>query len=164
MSRLRGIFLKIVSIYEILGGMTGAAVILFSIVPVLIKQSARPNILFLYFIVVIFLLLFVLSILGGFFLWRNKGVGYLFSFIVQLIQIPYLVTSILVYTFIAGFSITPYISSRGIGITFYLGGRFLFYVGHAVLGYRLGVNLLALFLAIWILVEWKRFQSSINAE
>lgn len=152
------IFLKIISVYQILGGLAGVAVIFFSIFPVLAKQSGHPHIGFLYFITILFLLLFIVSIVAGIFLWMNKSCGYLLSFIVQLLQIPHIMVSYLIYIFIAGFSLAPYIASKGFGMTFYLGGRFLFYVGQVIPGFQVGINLVALFLAIWIFVAWKRFK------
>ena len=160
MAKLKRIFLKIISVYEVLGGLVGVFVVLFSILPILVKRGYHPNIIFLYFALVIFLILFVLSVLGGVLLWGNKNLGYLFSFIVQLFQIPYIITSSVVYLLVAGASIAPYISSRDMGFTFYIGGKFLFYMGHAVLGYRFGINLIALLFAISIFIAWKRFKLS----
>jgi hypothetical protein len=99
------------------------------------------------FCLLIFLFIFVLytlSFIAGFFLWKKKQKGIILSIIVQIFQIPYIVAPGFIYFFISGLQLgaTVAISSNVFKVTglFYLGSSFNVNFGSSIKYIILGVN------------------------
>jgi len=100
------------------------------------------------------LILYVLSIRGGFLLWKGKEKGIGISVIVQIFQIPYIITSSFIYYFVSGLQIVvgTIISSNMIKImaTFQLGSLFAVYFENTVKSIELGINIIPIVVILYL--------------
>lgn len=111
---MRRPLMKIIAVLEILGGVVGLAVVF------VFSSAFLPS----PFAVILGALMFSLAILAGILLWRERPIGCWLSFVIQVLQIPWLAFDHLYYRFVAGVALT--IGLRGDRITLgsYLGGVF----------------------------------------
>ena len=108
-----GAFLRIIAALEIIGGFFG---LLFVI------QQASVTILNSYLLVLfcIVSVIYALSIFGGYGLWNRRPYGRSLSIIIQIIQVPKIVSRWLVLMFSFGIDAYPYLtfSSESVGVGF----------------------------------------------
>ena len=98
----------LIGIYEMVGGIMG---VYFLIVHGRVPKLENYQLLAV--IITFFILtLYVLSSIGGFLLWRGKENGLVISIIVQIFQIPYILTASCIYSVASGAHILA-----GIGIS-----------------------------------------------
>jgi len=89
------LLLKFIAAVEIFGGCWGLVIMIYRMTHVL------DNLKFVIFLLV-YLIPFILSIIAGVLLWRNKAAGLSLSLVVQLLQIPYFTLNGLYYSYISG--------------------------------------------------------------
>ncbi len=89
------LLLRFIAILEIIGGIWGLSIMIYRMANVL------DNFKFLLFLL-IYLVPFIISIIAGILLFRQKTAGLNLSLIIQLLQIPYFALAGLYYSFISG--------------------------------------------------------------
>ena len=101
---------KVIAALEILGGGTGLVV--GTLIPL------RNSSITLSPAVVALNILFLLSIIAGVYVWRNREFGFHLSLLLFLVQIPQFALGGISFQLISGFSITPmlYFTQRGMGV------------------------------------------------
>lgn len=98
----------IIAIYEMIGGIAGLYIIIMNGI---VLKSVKYQLIAL--IIPFFILaLNILSLIGGFLLWRGKEKGMTISIIIQIFQIPYILTANCVYAVVSGIQVIV-----GIGIS-----------------------------------------------
>jgi len=153
---------KLIAIIEIVGGAIG----LFIIVPVIwgitSLLSSGTFSLAIAGSILIFVLgicLYILSVIAGVALWRNSRKGVTLSLIVQAVQIPSLVISGFIYSFISGLAMYLYLDFQsGVWINFNI-SMFRIYLSSSNNGFVLGINVIALLAFIYL---WKLRNNKIN--
>jgi len=141
----------LIAIYEMIGGIVGVCITIYTLFSMF--ESKYIEILGL-LLDPVMLILYVLSIRGGFLLWKGKEKGIGISVIVQIFQIPYIITSSLVYYFVSGLQIVvgTIISSNMIKImaTFQLGSLFAVYFENTVKSIELGINIIPIVVILYL--------------
>ncbi|RLB72528.1 MAG: hypothetical protein DRH06_03850 [Deltaproteobacteria bacterium] len=92
---MKRLFLQLIAILEIVGGIWGLSIMLYRMGNVL------DNFKFLLFLL-LYLLPFIFSLCSGILLWKQKSIGLTLSLVLQLLQIPYFALAGLYYSFISG--------------------------------------------------------------
>ena len=156
--------IKIIAGIEMIAGIWG---VLFSIYEYghIINQNllagySAKHVTVLTLLFLLFTALFALTVWAGHLLWRDKERGYKLSILIQALQIPVLMTKILMYEFIAGFQfaigmqVTNHIPHLKLG--FYLGSRFAFdYQNFTSFG--IYINVIALIFLITLCKAKKKY-------
>lgn len=95
---MKGRINKLISIYEIIGGVLGLIITMFMLIfsAMSVKEINAP------ILILIVIVLYILSLVAGICLLKKKQKGIILSIVVQIFQIPYIVTSSFTYIFIAG--------------------------------------------------------------
>lgn len=152
-------FLKFISVYEMVGGILGILVTiylgLFSSNSIL--NPAMP-INFKIFNAIIFtfiLVLYILSCVGGFFLWKEKKSGIVYSIIIQVFQIPHIMVPGFIYIFQSGLRVGTLltVSSNVVKTTilFNLGSTFSIYLGSKIEFIAIGINFFSIIVIGYLL-------------
>ncbi len=89
--------IKAIAIIQIIGGALG---ILTSFLLIFIHPLLSIIILFL----------FLLSLVAGIFLLKDKKSGYLLTYIVQILQVPYVITNTITYSFVSGLQLVFFVN------------------------------------------------------
>lgn len=150
----------LICLYEIIGGILGVCItlyyIFFSINLAFKADIPLTNRLLSLFIFIIIIALYILSFIGGFCLWKKKKKGIILSKIVQVFQIPYIITSSFTYAFISGLQLGPTVtvSSKIFKFAglFYLGSSFNIHFGSGIKYIILGINIIPI-LVIYYLIK-----------
>lgn len=131
---------KLISIYEIVGGVLGLMAAIFMVIfsVISIQKINYPLLIFA------IIALYILSLVAGVCLLKKKQQGIMLSIIVQIFQIPYIITSSFTYIFISGLMIGAKVTfvsqmSRTTGM-FYLGSSFSLPYGSGIQNVILGIN------------------------
>jgi hypothetical protein len=98
-------WIKIISTLEIIGGVVGNLFILYFIV---ISGFEVAVLIIAPFACAIY----TLSLAAGIYLWKKKPLGRKLSLITQLIQLPKIVSPLIVFMFSFGFDIYPYLTFK----------------------------------------------------
>ncbi len=108
-------------------------------------------------IFIVFNLISLIGILGGVGLLLNKPYGYPLSIFYQIMQIPYIMTNILVYFFTSGLSFCIIIAENSFNWHLLYGGRFNFAMHSSSLN-ALGINIIPIISIIFLY----RLKKSVN--
>lgn len=133
---------RLIAGLEVIGGVFGLSI--------LAKQLPEFR-LDLYFVVLapIAISVFVMSVVAGVLLWRNHRAGRMASIIVQAIQLPKLVSPILIFLFSFGLDFYPYIRvERGtvskVGLDFKLAPFYNLYLNRPGTPVAVGISIPAI--------------------
>lgn len=102
--------MRLISLYEIIGGILGVCAFIILSMLMFVSPIINKNLLTI-LALIIMVGLYVLSIVAGIILWKDKTKGITLSIIVQAFQIPYVALSGFTYLFVSGLQ-------AGAGITF----------------------------------------------
>ena len=100
---MKSIWIKTIAIFEIVGGVVG---ILFCIYSSVVSGFAF-NVMI---VIPISLGIFILSLVAGIFLWNGSEKGRKASMVVQVIQLPKIVSPAFIFMFSFGFDLFPHIT------------------------------------------------------
>jgi hypothetical protein len=154
---------KLIYIYEMIGGILGVGIAIIVFIKTIMDSKSLENYGIKSLIVIFILALYVLSFIGGFLLWKGKENGMVISIIVQIFQIPYIITSNCIYVFISGLQLGASISipTNILRITglFAYGSSFDMYFGNSVKYTVIGMNFIPI-IVIYYIIKIKRIQSS----
>ena len=151
---------RIISIYEMIGGVLGLGITIFlilSILPQLLSQEAPLfNKLFLVAIIIFAIGGYLLSFIAGLFLWKKQNKGIFLSIITQIIQIPKFAIAGFSYFFVSGIELFVTISNSSLGFTTYFGSHWdiSFYPEDKT--FLIGVNIIAIIALIYFIKEYKK--------
>lgn len=120
-----------VALVEIIGGILGV-VTAFGYV----NSSAGFGVV----ICLVFVGLYGYSTVAGYWLWHNYAKGYHASIILQLLQIPVLVSPLLTYEFVSGLMMRFLVGIGGFDASFHFGSQFSFALLPQYGGLSVGVN------------------------
>lgn len=147
---------KVISVYEMLGGIIW--IIFFGLwyLPTLIeKLDVMSNSIKVYItliVCVIMIGLYIMSFVAGILLWKNKKVGITLSYIIQVMQIPYILIPGFTYTVISGLQLGAcvIISSNSFlfKVLFYIGSTATIYVGNTTQYILLGINIMPIIIMV----------------
>jgi hypothetical protein len=93
---------RLISVLEIVGGVFGIVILAWELV-------ASPAHGYLLLLAPMSYGIYILSLVAGVLLWREHRAGRMASIVVQMIQLPKLVSPLLVFTFSFGFDFYPYV-------------------------------------------------------
>lgn len=145
---------RVVAVLEIAGGIIGLCLVLISMAQMGI--SGMP--LSLALVLALMLLLFGLSVVAGLQLLRGRRIGYTLSIIVQILQLPAIVSEAIIYKVYALIRLIPFVQLRegrdlniNLGFDFnVLGVGFQIYLHNQVDGIILGLNVVPLLYIVLI--------------
>lgn len=129
-----------IAILEIIGG-------IFGIITSLGYMNNTSGIWLLFCLV--FLGIYVYSVFAGYWLWKNYAKGYRASVLLQLIQIPVLVSPLLTYQFVSGLMFRFLLGTGGTGFDFNFGSLWsLLFLSDS--GFSIGVNIIPLIIFFFL--------------
>lgn len=109
---------------------------------------------------------YLLSLMGGILLFKNKRLGYIFVMVSYVCQIPVIITSALNYHITSGaklwltFIHMPFLTK--IDMHFKLGSKFAFSFYNAFEGYIIGVNVLAIIIVSYLIKNFSIIKTANN--
>jgi hypothetical protein len=134
-------WIKLISILEIIGGVVGNLFIVYFVV----ISGFDVNVLL---IAPVAFAIYTLSLVAGIYLWKGKSIGRKLSIITQFIQLPKIISPLIVFTFCFGLDIYPYLMFRNgfstVGLEFKLLAYNELYIDVANAPYGLGVSIMAI--------------------
>ena len=104
-------------------------------------------------------MVYLLSVIGGYFILKNNRLGHIFVIISYICQIPVVITSALNYHITSGaklwitFINLPFYSK--LDFKFSLGSEFAFSFYNAFEGYIIGINILAILIVRYLIISFK---------
>ena len=141
------LLLKLIAAIEIFGGSWGLVIMTYRMTHVL------DNLKFVIFLSV-YLIPFILSIIAGVLLWKNKAAGLNLSLVVQLLQIPYFALNGLYYSYISGLLLGIRISflegMKNFNFNFSLGGYCQVQTGLPPTITAFGINIFAVIVFVFL--------------
>lgn len=151
---------RIISIYEMIGGVLGLGItifLIFSTLPKLLSQEVPIfNKVFLIAIILFAIGGYSLSFIAGLFLWKKQSKGILLSIITQIIQIPKFAIAGFSYFFVSGLELFVTIDNSSLGFTTYLGSHFDISFYPEDKAFLIGVNVIAFVVLSYLLKEYKK--------
>lgn len=139
-------WVRIISVFEIVGGVVGIGFVIWALLATPFNAS---NLI----LAPIIISIYILSLVAGVALWRGKSFGRKASIVVQAIQLPKIVSPLVIFMFSFGFDLWVHIMftrrfwGRGIEFRVFAFHQLFFNVRDAPLG--LGVSIIAcIFLAV----------------
>lgn len=151
---------RVLSVYEVLGGVMGVGLIVYLVYNIL-PQLSGQEVTSVQAIILIIILLFalggyILSFLAGLFLWKSSKHGIILSLISQGMQIPQFIILGLSYMFASGLKLAVLTDTKNIVFQGYLGSTFniTYYAGDTP--FLIGLNLVAVVIFIYLLTQLKR--------
>jgi hypothetical protein len=132
-------WLRIIAVLEIIGGISGIGIMLWVLV-------ATPTNIYTFIFAAIAAAIYILSLVAGIALWRRRRFGRTASIIVQCIQIPKIISPLVVFMFSFGIDLwVHYLRAAGLsnlGFEFRLGAfnQLFFYVPDAPVGFGVSVT------------------------
>jgi len=146
--------IKIISIYEIVGGILGVIycflIVALSVKSIFNSQVSGTERLITFLLVAAVLSLYILTIAAGLFLWKGSGRGYTLSVLAQCFQIPYIITSGLTYIFISGAQLGVAVGTVAgdikLSLLLYLGSKFGIFFNSEVNSTVIGINIVPILL------------------
>lgn len=120
-----------VALLEIIGGILGVVTALDYL-----SNSAGIGVI----ICLLFAGFYGYSVLAGYWLWQNLAKGYRASVLLQLLQIPVLVSPLLTYEFVSGLMLRILIGTGGFDTSLNFGSQFTFELMPQNTGFSIGVN------------------------
>lgn len=143
---------RIISIYEMIGGIVGLGVtifLIFKILPQLLNQEATiSNKAFLIVLLIYAIGGYLLSFIAGLFLWKKQTKGILLSIITQIIQIPKFTIAGFSYFFVSGADLFIAISNSSLDLTAYLGSHWNISFYPEDKTFLIGINIIAIIMLI----------------
>ena len=134
--------IKFISLIQIIGGILGILISFQFLILLLL-----PTNLFI-------LLVFLLSLIAGIWLWQEKKLGYLLTYIVQILQVPYIVTNVISYSIVSGLQLAFIIefSSQILNLNtrFWIGSNANFSIFNEVPFSALGFNIVPLIIILYL--------------
>lgn len=145
-------FHYIIPFYEICGGILGTLITMYFTFQAAktIFDESTPGFYRIVFVVisVFVILVYLMSILSGVLLWRDKKIGYILSIIVQAVQIPYISSPLIIYSLISGaqLGLAVKVGAEALKLSFliYAGSTFNIYISNQVNEFVFGINILAI--------------------
>ena len=120
-----------VALVEIIGGILGVVTALGYL-----SNSAGIGVI----ICLLFVGLYGYSIVAGYWLWQNFAKGYRASVLLQLLQVPVLVSPLFTYEFVSGLMLRFLVGTGGFDTSFNFGSQFTFLLMPQDAGFSIGVN------------------------
>lgn len=130
------LFVLFIAWVEIIGGVIGVLITAYYLV------RNYNNVTFV-ILLSISVVSYIIVLIAGYWLFRQTRRGLILSRIIQLFQIPNLISSLLIYDFIAGLDFSILAGIKGLRFTFYFGSRLDLFVLRPRVEFELGVNLIA---------------------
>ena len=143
--------IKIISVVEIIGGTIGCLLTISYFNSVF---STEQVVLIPIVIGIVFFALYVVSILAGYWLWKEKKVGYRLSVITQSLQIVFFWSKIISYRFVSGLLAGISINSQGLNLDYHAGSIFTFQLLIKQSNLSLGINFIPV-IFIYLLYKHK---------
>lgn len=168
------IILRIISIYEILGGLVGILVTInllrLSNLNLFSPQNGTGTIVLIMYLIII--LLYLASVISGILLWKNKTSGYILSVIIQTVQIPFGIYNGFKYLFASGLlaGIQYYKYQRTVNLTvagfktiLSISSDFAMFYNPLDKSFVLGINLVPLIILLFIASQYNKHKSELSA-
>jgi len=134
--------IKFISLIQIIGGVLGILI------------SFQFLSLHILPISLLILIIFVLSIIAGIYLWQEKNIGYWLTYIVQVLQVPYVVTNIISYSIVSGLQLAFIIVSSSqilnLNTNFWIGSNANFGIYNEVPFSALGFNIVPVIIILYL--------------
>ena len=135
-------FRKTIAVFEIVGGVSGPCFVAYELFTNPVTAQGLVG-------VVIVTAIFIFALFAGVAFWKDRRSGYICSAVVQLIQLPKILSATLAFKMSFGFDFSvmlisvPERNSFGVGFNFGLLSDYLLRVGDSSLPYGLGVSLVS---------------------
>jgi uncharacterized SAM-binding protein YcdF (DUF218 family) len=155
--------MRIVALLLILGGALGVGLTVWLDVNLLMSSQIRI-LSSAVAIAGVFILLFGWCVWTGVDLWRGRRLALKFAMILFAIQIPVIIVPGFSYQLHTGLMLSIGILAGGqFNAGFQFGSAFNFYISSDVQGFAIGVNLVALFVLIYLIRVWRELAEETRA-
>lgn len=140
-ARLNAALPRIIAAGQIIGGILSAILLSIELPTLNYQMLLLPMVAFLYGV-------FILAVLAGLLLWRDRQWGYRLSLAVQALQVPLLSSSFMTYWLVfgvGGWASATFGNHPGFGVNFRFGGYYGLRFTNHLAPTAIGINLVACF-------------------